>query len=401
MLRYLFADMNSFFASVEQQETGLTGPIAVVPMANVDTTCVIAANYEAKAYGVGTGTAVHEAKKLCPTLKLIEARPQVYVEYHHRIVEAMERCIHVDHVCSIDELYGRLMGEERKPDHAAVIAYRIKAAFREAVGPRIRCSIGLAPNAWLAKVASDMQKPDGLTMILAEQMPEALYRLKLTDLPGIASGMARRLANFGVLHTFQLCALTERQLADVWGSKVLGSIWWNQLRGKDLPYRPTQRRMVGHSHVLPPELRTDAKARAVLVRMIHKAAARMRRLGYWAMRLTVQVEHLGAPGWEKNFSLGLCRDTITMVDALASVWRLRPPAVPLRVGVTLSQLVANRSAELPLFADQVRRSALADAMDRINRRYGRDAVYSAAMMGAEQSAPTRISFTQIPTLDEF
>ncbi len=401
MLRYLFADMNSFFASVEQQETGLTGPIAVVPMANVDTTCVIAASYEAKAYGVGTGTAVHDAKKLCPTLKLVEARPQLYVEYHHRIVEALERCIHVDQVCSIDELYGRLMGDERKPANAATIAYAVKGSIRDAVGPRIRCSIGMAPNAWLAKVASDLNKPDGLTMILAEQMPEALYRLKLTDLPGIASGMSRRLANFGVQHVYQLCALTEKQLAAAWGSKVLGSIWWNQLRGKDLPYRPTQRRMVGHSHVLPPEWRSDAKARAVLVRMIHKAAARLRRLGYWATRLTVQVEHLGAPGWEKNFSLGLCRDTITMIEALASVWRMRPPAIPLRVGVTLSQLVADRSAEVPMYPDQVRRNALADAMDRINRRYGRDVVYSAAMMGAKQAAPTRISFTQIPAAEEF
>ena len=77
MLRYLFADMNSFFASCEQQDRGLTGPLAVVPMANVDTTCVIAASYEAKAYGVGTGTAVHEAKKLCPSIKLIEARPEL------------------------------------------------------------------------------------------------------------------------------------------------------------------------------------------------------------------------------------------------------------------------------------------------------------------------------------
>ncbi|MCE9590554.1 MAG: hypothetical protein K8S99_08525 [Planctomycetes bacterium] len=250
MLRYLFADMNSFFASVEQQETGLSGPLAVVPMAGVETTCVIAASYEAKAYGVGTGTAVHEAKKLCPGLRLIEARPDLYVRYHHRIVEALESCLHVDHVTSIDEMYGRLMGTECQPQNAAVLAYKVKAAIRQAVGTRIRCNIGMAPNAWLAKVASDMNKPDGLTMIMADQMPEALYRLKLTDLPGIASGMAHRLAKFDIFHVFQLCALSEHQLSVAWGSKIMGALWFAQLRGCDLPYRPTQRSMVGHSHVL-------------------------------------------------------------------------------------------------------------------------------------------------------
>lgn len=401
MLRYLFADMDSYFASVEQQELNFTGPLAVVPMANVVTTCVIAASSEAKAYGVKTGTAVHDAKTLCPGIRLVEARPRVYVEFHHRIIAAIESCLHVDQVCSIDEVYGRLMGDERRPDQAALLAYKVKRAIRDAVGPRVRCSIGLAPNAWLAKVASDMQKPDGMTMILADQMPEALYRLKLTDLPGIATGMASRLAKMNVRHVYQLCALTQEQLSTAWGSKILGEIWWRQLRGFDLPYRPTQRRMVGHSHVLPPESRTDAKARAVLVRMIHKAAVRMRRLGYWATRMSVYVDHLGGGTWEKRFSLSLCRDTLTMVDAFATVWPTRPRLTPIRVGVVLSELVANRSAEMPMFTDQIRRNALADAMDRINQRFGRDVVHSAAMMGAKDAAPTRISFTQIPAMDEF
>src|SRR4051812_29082022 len=75
VLRYLFMDVNSYFASVEQQDRNLSGPVGVVPMAGVDTTCIIAASYEAKAWGVNTGTAVHEAKKLCPSIKLLEARP--------------------------------------------------------------------------------------------------------------------------------------------------------------------------------------------------------------------------------------------------------------------------------------------------------------------------------------
>jgi len=145
------------------------------------------------------------------------------------------------------------------------------------VGDYLRCSIGLAPNVWLSKVAADMQKPDGLTMILPEQMPEVIHVLKLTDLPGIGAAMERRLNARGVMHVHQLCRLSEEDMSAIWGSKVHGSIWYQQLRGIDLPYRPTHRRQVGHSHVLPPRLRTPDSARAVLVRRVSTTRDRIAR----------------------------------------------------------------------------------------------------------------------------
>ncbi|MEX0643114.1 MAG: hypothetical protein WD468_10460, partial [Pirellulales bacterium] len=252
-LRYLFADMNSFFASVEQQDRpALRGqPVGVVPVL-ADTTCCIAASYEAKSYGIKTGTSVREARQRCPHVHLIEARVRLYVEYHHRVVEAVESCLHVDEISSIDEMYGRLLGTEQAPERAASIAFAVKDAIRKAAGPCIRCSIGLAPNPWLAKVASDMNKPDGLTMLLPEQLPEAICHLKLTDLPGIASNMERRLHAAGITTVMQLCHASEANLSEAWASKALGSIWWAQLRGHDLPHRATRRQTVGHSHVLPP-----------------------------------------------------------------------------------------------------------------------------------------------------
>jgi DNA polymerase-4 len=401
-VRYLFADMNSFFASVEQQECpSLRGlPIAVVPM-RVESTCCIAASYEAKGYGVKTGTSVREARQLCPHIRLIEARPQRYVAYHHRVIEAVESCLHVDHVCSIDEMYGKLLGAECQPERAAAIAYRVKDAIRRTVGACIRCSIGLAPNPWLAKIASDMNKPDGLTMLLPEQLPEAICHLALTDLPGIAKNMERRLAAVQITSVAQLCRACEADLSHAWGSTVLGNIWWQQLRGIDLPYRPTHRRTVGHSHVLPPKQRTDERAWAVLARMIHKAAARMRRIEYRAGYLTVQVAYLDRQHWEQRAALGLCRDTLTMVRAALPVWRKRPPGMLLKVGVVLTHLVAEGGATMPLFAGQSHMDGLADCMDQIDRKYGQNTLYLGAMWGAQASAPTRISFTQIPTIEEF
>ena len=113
-LRWLFLDLNSYFASVEQElRPELRGrPVAVVPVV-ADTTCCIAASYEAKAFGVKTGTQVGEAKRLCPGIALVEARHELYVEYHNRIVEAVEQRVPVSSVQSIDEMACRLIGREQ------------------------------------------------------------------------------------------------------------------------------------------------------------------------------------------------------------------------------------------------------------------------------------------------
>ena len=123
MVRYLFADMNAFFASVEQQERPeLRGyPIGVVPVVT-DSTCCIASSYEAKKFGVKTGTIVGDARRMCPGIRFIEARHRIYTEYHHRIHDVVESCLHVDEVMSIDEMYGRLMGKECEPTKAITMA---------------------------------------------------------------------------------------------------------------------------------------------------------------------------------------------------------------------------------------------------------------------------------------
>ena len=206
MLTTLFVDMNAYFASVEQEvRPSLRGkPVGIVATLT-DYTCCIAASYEAKKMGVKTGTGVIDAKRLCPEIRIIEARPELYVRYHHQIVAAVESCIHVDTVMSIDEMACRLMGSEREPENAMTIGYRIKAAIRN-VGETLRCSIGIAPNRVLAKVASDMQKPDGMTVITLADLPHKLYPLELEDLPGVGKRMHARLRLAGICTVEQLCA---------------------------------------------------------------------------------------------------------------------------------------------------------------------------------------------------
>jgi DNA polymerase-4 len=192
-LNALYVDFNAYFASVEQQLVPeLRGkPIGVLPVM-AETTCCIAASYEAKAFGVGTGTIVRDARKLCKDMVFVEARPPLYVEMHHKLIAIVESCTPVEEVRSIDEMVCRLTGSQQKTDNALKLAAKIKHEMHKQY-PYIKCSIGIAPNTFLSKVASNMQKPDGCIVIEQHEVPEKLFRLKLRDLNGVGRQMEARL----------------------------------------------------------------------------------------------------------------------------------------------------------------------------------------------------------------
>jgi DNA polymerase-4 len=333
------------------------------------------------------------------------------VRVHHEIIAAVETVLPVEQICSIDEMACRLSPQHRRSAEAIAVAQLVKQAIARQVGRSLRCSVGLATNRFLAKVASNLQKPDGLSVITREDLPHKLHSMALDDFPGIARGMLARLHHYGVHTTAQLCALSRNQMQEAWQS-VLGQQWWHWLRGDDIPLVPTLRRTVGHSHVLPPKLRTDQGARAVLVRLIHKAAMRLRKLEHWAGRMELRISYLGGAGpngtgrWKRTMHLGRCQDTSAMLQALASAWRDRPPgdrfprSRPIKVSITLLNLTPTPSTTLPLFDQQREATQVAHTMDAINARFGTDCVYLAPLHHGRKTAPMRIAFTHIPEVEK-
>jgi DNA-binding transcriptional MerR regulator len=167
-VQWLFLDLNAFFASCEQQENpALRGQPVIVVQTPTDSAVAIAVSYAAKAFGIKTGTLVREARQLCPAVIPVQANHRLYTEYHERILKAVDTCLPVEKVCSIDEMACRLMGTERQVPAACELALKVKRALREQVGECLTCSIGLAPNVFLGKVGSDLQKPDGLVGLSA------------------------------------------------------------------------------------------------------------------------------------------------------------------------------------------------------------------------------------------
>lgn len=415
-LRWLFFDLNSYFASVEQQlNPALRGkPVAVVPMLS-DSTCAIAASYEAKKYGVKTGTNIGDARRMCPGLVLVEADHEHYVRFHDRIKEEVERHYPVEKVHSIDEM-ALLLDSKRQQESVAVdLAHRIKAGLRANIGECITCSIGIAPSCYLAKVASDIEKPDGLTVLHLEDMPAKISHWKLTDLFGIGRRMEPRLHAAGI-HTIEdVWDATPEELHHVWGG-VGGNRFWHELHGEDLGEFTTQSRSIGHSHVLAPEMRRPPEALIVARRLLFKAASRLRREGYRAkaVSLSVRTEERGRGDAAMRLPKPVS-DTFTFMQVLDQLWpeamtearwaRVKKVAVTLH---DIEEMSAPKQMELfpellPVSEqDEERRNKLSAVMDKLNQRYGRDSIALGFMPSEVKGfSGTKIAFTRIPDAEEF
>ncbi len=422
-LSTLFLDLNSYFASVEQNERPeLRGkPIIVVPMM-ADATCAIAASYEAKAYGIKTGTKVFEAKQKCPHLICVLARHDIYTAYHNRILAAVDKHIPVTKIWSIDEFHCDLMGRERQPENARRLAQAIKQQIWTDIGSAINCSIGIAPNSFLAKVATDMQKPDGLVMLPPEDLPGRLFDLSLRDLPGINVRMEERLLKGRIRTVKDLWRTTPKQARQIWGS-VQGERFWYWLHGYGVPVQETSSCMVGHSRVLDPEMKTPEKARLMTRRLLFKAVMRLRRKEFHASALSLSVRLLDGRRWTADARFYAAQDFFTFMQYLDDLWRqmsldcfgVLPERAPRqrlckKVSIILYNLQKDGAITDDLFNTEIKktrvllekRQSLSNAVEKLNKKYKNDAVSLGIVPKTLAGhVGTKIAFSRVPDLEEF
>jgi len=397
-LRSLLVDFNSYFASVEQQvEPRLRGkPLGVVPML-ADTTVCIAASVEAKPFGVKTGTKVGEARKLCPGIEFVVARHELYIDFHHRAVAAVDKVVPVRAVLSIDEMDCELTGRWREPERALRIARDVKVMLRTEIGECLRTSIGIGPNTFIAKTASDMMKPDGLVMIQKSELPGRLFDLDVRALSGIGAQMEKRLARHGIRTVRDLAARSKDELRSVWGG-VGGEIMYSRIRGEPQIERESDAHSISHSSVLGPDRRNPEDAFAVLNRLTQKAAIRLRKAGFYAGRLVVDVKYLDGSHWHEEMRLVDTQDTKTFLHALDKLWAGRPKDLRtiLKVGMAYTDFVSEAQHTGSLFASEDKSKALYATLDKLNARFGRQAVYFASAHKARDRSGIAIAFNHIP-----
>lgn len=395
----LIIDLDCFFASVEQQiNPELRGkPIGIIPVQS-ESTCCIASSKEAKKYGVKTGTGVMEARQRCPEIELVESHPGAYLEFHQRFLDALKSCAPVAAVLSIDEAWCHLPSSLQKRSEAEKLSRKIKATIRDQLGDFITCSIGVAPNKFLAKLASDMGKPDGLFLIEGKDLPHCLYRLNLRDFCGIGRNMEQRLKDHGIHTVSQLTAASHETLHRIWGG-IGGTHMWHWLRGEITELPPTQKRVIGHSHVLPLELRNAEGAHAVNHRLIQKATMRLRKMGYFAAGLAFFIKHHNSPTWSDDITFTETQDIFLFLAAFETLWKRCPTRYrlnPKATGITLFHLMESDMVTPSLLPVDPRHEKLNMIVDSLNRSFGKNTIYLGGAHGSLEYTPMRIAFTRIP-----
>ncbi len=408
-IKCAYIDFDSFFASVEEQaRPSLRGrPIGVTPFAHATHTCVIAANRKAKQAGVKNVMPVSEARRVCPDIVLVPQSPDLYVRAHRAFLLAIEQELPVDAICSIDELSCRL--DEAAQQNPQELAARIKARLRQKLGPYITCSIGMAPNRQLAKIASDMDKPNGVTILKPEDLPGRLLDLELGELPGIGKRMRTRLNIAGIGSVEDLWHASPKHLRALWGN-VNGERFWYALHGYEIEADVTQRQMFGHGRVLPPEWRDLGHAWQCAKLLAIKAARRLRRAKLLARRFGLWV-HMRDDSWSGEFHLDYASDDQACIAALGQLWQRMKQEIPqgakiIRLHVAMFNLVPLDQLQLDLFApdrsERMKWEKLSTAMDRINTRYAKTLV----SLGPWTQPPGgyaggKIAYSRVPDMEDF
>jgi DNA polymerase-4 len=358
--RRLFIDFDSFYASVEQQdnEEYREKPVIVVPVV-CDYTCAIAASYQAKRLGVKTGTRVSVAKEKIPGLFVCGARPHRYVEVHNKIVEILSRHFKKVQVLSIDEMACEI--EEDDDFECEMIAALLKLDLMDELGEYITCSIGVARNVFLSKVAADMNKPNGFTA-LGQKAQEQLETLGLTDLPGIAERMEARLNKSKIKTVNDLYNMEELKLKKAWGS-IIGARWWHMIRGSlQCDYGLSNNEIpksFGHTHVLPPEKRDDFGSYEVFESLLFKGLERLNKNRIGAKRISIYLSWRNTETKRRGTFKKVSPIAIASLDykywtiIAKKLWDSMPTLnlkeIPLIVGIRFTRTVKQEDINLQLF----------------------------------------------------
>ncbi|MFZ4764386.1 MAG: DNA polymerase, partial [Roseimicrobium sp.] len=215
---------------------------------------------------------------------------------------------------------------------------------------------------------------------------------------GIGKNMEQRLHDQGIQTVAQLTAAPRETLHAVWGG-IGGYHMWHWLRGEVTELPPTQKRTIGHSHVLPMELRHERGVHSVCHRLLQKAAMRLRKIDYFATGLSTFIKFTDGRTWARDIRMTETQDTFQLLGAFEKLWQCRPHfrnTTPQATGVNLAPIVPAHRVTPSLLLHDERHEKLCTVMDVLNKRHGQNTVSLGGALGALEYTPMRIAFTRIP-----
>lgn len=390
-------DLNSCFATVEQQANPfLRGrPIAVAAY-NSPRGCILAPSIEAKKLGVRVGMRVKDGLRLCPDLQVLIPDPGKYRAIHHRLNRLLNRYSSRVFPKSIDEFVVDLTGFSSLNNGIFAVSQEIKLKIRQEIGEWLTVSIGIAPNRFLAKTASNLKKPDGLEEINRLNFLEVYSRLALTDLCGINHRLAERLCRGGILTVTQLFDSSPSRLKSVFRS-VCGYYWYLRLRGWEVDDSISFRKSFSHIYSPPRPLVSARQLAPILSKLVVKTSARLRRHHYQARGLSLCLLYRRRNLWHQSISFD--NPVFAPADFFRLAYQLLCQSPQSEPVATLSfscfNLVSGAVFQDDLFTANSRKRSLVAAMDQINSAYGDFTIIPATMLKTANLAADSIGFGRL------
>lgn len=371
--KILLVDMNAYFASIEQMSNPtLRGKPVVVGGPRGTRSVVAAASYEARKYGIKSAMSISEAVQKCPDLLIVSGDMDKYIDSSRKILKILMDYTDLVEVYSIDECFMDVTATEDYFGGAVEIAKQIKKRIRLQIG--INCSVGIAPNKLLSKLAAGMQKPDGLTQIKPEQIKGILKNLPAGELHGIGRKLVVHLADMGIKTAGQLGDYPRELLKKRFG--INGEIMHDMGNGIDhskiIPYYDQpDNKSVGHSHTLDRNTRDAEVLGTVLLKLSEKVGRRLREQNFAGRTITLVVRYSDFHTFTRRKSLPDHIDdgySIYMSATQILNEQYNDNRAIRLLGVSVSGLVKG-SRQMQLFEDPKYR-ALMETVDKINDKFG-------------------------------
>ena len=391
-------DLNSCFATIEQQANPyLRGKPIAVAAYTTPNGCILAPSIEAKRYGIKTGMRVADGKLLYPGLIILSCDPVKYRNIHLKFRKLLCRYTWDVTPKSIDEFV-----LEFKESGLAEIAREIKRRIRTEIGEWLTVSIGIAPNRFLAKVASGLHKPDGLDLIDKSNFLDVYRGLGLTQLPYIKARNAIRLNSVGIFSVLDFYTSPLWKLKAAFAS-INSYYWYLRLRGWEIDAVEFARRSYGNSYALPKPFVSLTDLSPILSKLCEKMGFRLRRAGYSARGIHIAIGYRDGSFWHKGISyLESFFDTREIYKGALKILTLSPYKKPVRdLAVSCFNLKKGNKLQLNLFEDVLKKESLVKAVDKINTRWGNFVLTQARMLRASEAVPDRIAFGGVKELEEF
>jgi DNA polymerase-4 len=380
----LHADLDSFYASVEQRDDPRLRGRPVIVGAGV----VLAASYEAKAHGVRTAMPGGRARLLCPEAIVVEPRMSAYSEASKAVYEVFEDTAPLVEGLSIDEAFLDVRGVRRLSGTAAEIAVKLRRDVRERVGLPI--TVGIARTKFLAKVASGVAKPDGLLLVPPTRELAFLHPLAVERLWGVGPVTAGKLRDRGITTVGQVAQLAEASLVSMLG-RAAGRHLHALAHNRDP--RPVQarrrRRSIGAQHALGRSPKSLDDVDTTLVGLVDRVTRRMRAAGRIGRTVVLRLRFDDFSRATRSHTLA--RATARTETILATARGLLSTAAPMierqgltLVGVAVANLDDDSALQLTLPFDRRADDALEAALDEVRDRFGSVAVVRAVLLGRDQ-----------------